>query len=338
MRRKGFTLVELLVVIAIIALLMGLLMPALARVRQLAYRMICGTNLAGIGKAVIIYSNDNDEEYPIAGFYGCIWNKKGEIWDWYNQTGGQYGTPSMPQPCSIASSWYLLVKFADLSPKQFVCKGDNAKEFKLTEAKSSILDLPGIDDVTDFWDFGDAGGDTLVKPGQYCSYAMHHPYFATKKTIPGYPLGSGSNPACPLGSDRNPYLDKNADKGYLEGEDGCGSSAATSEEACCDWVLGEEDEADHYDDPYKTCNAAPHQREGQNVLFNDGHVNFEKYPNCGVAKDNIYKYWLTDTPTAEDREWAQKGYCKILDSTKIGSQEVIPRAEHDAFLVNDYNN
>ena len=64
MRRKGFTLVELLVVIAIIALLMGILMPALARVRQLAYRMVCGTNLAGLGKAVLIYSNDNEEEYP----------------------------------------------------------------------------------------------------------------------------------------------------------------------------------------------------------------------------------------------------------------------------------
>jgi len=57
MERKGFTLVELLVVIAIIALLMGILMPALARVRQVAFRMVCGTNLSGIGKAMLIYAN-----------------------------------------------------------------------------------------------------------------------------------------------------------------------------------------------------------------------------------------------------------------------------------------
>jgi len=66
-QRKGFTLVELLVVIAIIALLMGILMPALARVRQIAYRLYCGTNLSGIGKAMLIYANDYDDELPRAG-------------------------------------------------------------------------------------------------------------------------------------------------------------------------------------------------------------------------------------------------------------------------------
>ena len=72
MKRKGFTLVELLVVIAIIALLMGILMPALARVRQIAYRMVCGTNLSGIGKGILVYAQDNDEDYPTSGHMPTI--------------------------------------------------------------------------------------------------------------------------------------------------------------------------------------------------------------------------------------------------------------------------
>ena len=70
-KRTGFTLVELLVVIAIIALLMGILMPALAKVRQIAYRMVCGNNIGGIGKAMMVYANDNEEAYPVAGGKGA---------------------------------------------------------------------------------------------------------------------------------------------------------------------------------------------------------------------------------------------------------------------------
>src|SRR5512136_511864 len=79
MKRKGFTLVELLVVIAIIALLMGILMPALARVRQLAFRMTCGTNLSGIGKAMLIYANDYQDELPRSGGRNSTW---GNVANW----------------------------------------------------------------------------------------------------------------------------------------------------------------------------------------------------------------------------------------------------------------
>ena len=57
----GFTLIELLVVIAIIAVLMGILMPALSRVREQGKRATCLSNLKQLTVAWIMYADDNDD-------------------------------------------------------------------------------------------------------------------------------------------------------------------------------------------------------------------------------------------------------------------------------------
>ena len=76
------------VLLPVFALLMGIMMPALARTRQIAFRVVCGQNMSGLGRAMLIYANDYDDEFP------------------------------------TQTKWCdLLSKYAEVPPERFRCKG-----------------------------------------------------------------------------------------------------------------------------------------------------------------------------------------------------------------------
>ena len=64
-KKKGFTLIELLVVIAIIALLIGILLPALGKARRSARQLKDSTQIRGVLQGMVLFAGSNGDVYPV---------------------------------------------------------------------------------------------------------------------------------------------------------------------------------------------------------------------------------------------------------------------------------
>ncbi|MFQ5495185.1 MAG: type II secretion system protein, partial [Phycisphaerae bacterium] len=168
-RRKtgAFTLIELLVVIAIIALLISILLPSLSRARELSKRLVCASNIKGIGTSAKIYANDNNETWMIPPFQQSVVADTGNgidylcddesTDDWPNATDPgeiawfreEQSTSETVTAQNVASSavsvtraFWMLVRSGDVTVQQFICpsSGDRADQ---TENLELYYDFTG---------------------------------------------------------------------------------------------------------------------------------------------------------------------------------------------------
>jgi prepilin-type processing-associated H-X9-DG protein len=263
--RKRLTRVDILVV-AILCLVLILLVSVLfAKLRARATRVLCGANLAQIGKAMFIYANDYEGALPRAGGPTSVWGPVPNFTAMNRYQAYGLAVDGSGGSASISSCFYLLVKYCEMPPRLFICRGDKGTtEFKLSGLLAAGTSaVTNATELVDLWDFGPliSASDN---PSKHCSYAYHMPYGL-------YPLTTSRDPNLAVAADRNPWIRSPAADPMpfntfvpdLQGYPGNAERARAG-------------------------NAIAHEHDGQNVLFLDGRVTFEKRAYCGVGKDNIY--------------------------------------------------
>ncbi len=290
----AFTLIELLVVISIIAILISILLPALAKARELANRAVCMANVRGIIQSMVTYAQSNDGTFPTVWmpptspadeYYACgpfdpptgaTQTAPAAVQAWYspNVYNGNAG------PGSMAGAWILVLQ-GYTTPASFICPSDPLAQGPSTEQYVSgsspeylgnfgnvdAANLPNADHPINGDGAGESYSFAFPWPGRGGFYLS---------ALPGqWWTTTGANTQVPLVGDMSP-MDGTAANGDGAGEGIFQRITTTLPTAN---TFG----------PY-IYNSGNHAGDGQNVGFGDDHVTWETSPYVGENGDNVFTF------------------------------------------------
>jgi hypothetical protein len=301
-------------------LLISILLPSLARARELAKRTTCAANMSGMGKGLHTYSNDNNQGMPVAAaakpvsgtiatgqvnYVGMIGSKRGMA---LNPAAGESFAPASGQSnISTVRNLWTLVRSAGSTAASFTCpSSDDQKNDE--------------DNPQDYWDFGK--GDMTVE-GQLPNDANHgqYPMGAWPQVSYGYqvPYGTYGKPSAEgdqrmvLAADKGPWS-ASAEGGKTpdpnSGQPDLTKMSSTSSP-----------------DDWRKFNSPNHggylDGEGQNVLYADSHAEWANKPTVGPGIDNIYTRWEIQTPTYEQKVRGTMPTASVKNLTPYSNTDAI---------------
>jgi prepilin-type N-terminal cleavage/methylation domain-containing protein/prepilin-type processing-associated H-X9-DG protein len=197
--RAGFTLIELLVVIAIIAILIGLLLPAVQKVREAAARMSCQNNLKQLGLALHNYANSNDNKFP-ATRVTVGGDAKFRAWT-------PLALPYVEQD-NVAKQWDLNIKW------------NVGTNLTVSQTSFKLFRCPSAPDTRR------QAGAVYLGPGDYGTMNAVRRRFYTANGIPNFPT-----PGSAAGDEANGAMAKVVETRILAITDGTSNTILLAEDA-----------------------------------------------------------------------------------------------------------
>jgi type II secretory pathway pseudopilin PulG len=283
------------VVVAIIALLIAILIPSLGRAKELANRSACGANLTGIVKAMNLYSAENSDQFPVVQPQGGATSPS-------NAT-----TPTAVLPAVVSTS----------------TTGDLAIQSIYTQTSATLT--PSGDHLANVWLMvlkGEVGpkqfickSDPMSPVAQQANngtaFYLNFPTVISATGGPAESYGFAYAWSATSGSVGG-WWKATVDSSVAIGADvGLANAFATKTQSA--------------GGPKVSGNSANHSGgEGQEVVFSDTHVEFDKVDNIGQASDNIYA-WGAPSATAGTGTYftANTGGAITYNSTISGTYDIV---------------